>query len=74
MQLESGSTGNHGFVANTSTYSEFKPEESINEPALVTAGETLGIDRSTEEGVAKQQKGTAKIHDFCFGIPFGKIH
>nr|AFK48282.1 unknown [Lotus japonicus] len=24
-----------------------------------------------EEGVAQQQKKTAKIHDFCLGIPFG---
>lgn len=33
--------------------------------------EKVGLGESGQEGV-DQQKGTAKIHDFCFGIPFGK--
>lgn len=33
--------------------------------------EKLGSGETVQEGVS-QQKRTAKIHDFCLGIPFGK--
>ncbi|KAJ4970900.1 hypothetical protein NE237_003999 [Protea cynaroides] len=36
-------------------------------------GGKLRVDDQLQEQVATQQKGAAKIHDFCFGIPFGGL-
>lgn len=35
--------------------------------------EKTGMSEPLQEQGVNQQKGTAKIHDFCFGIPFGGL-
>ncbi|XP_042479886.1 protein FATTY ACID EXPORT 1, chloroplastic-like [Macadamia integrifolia] len=36
-------------------------------------GGKLGVDDQLQEQVVTEQKRAAKIHDFCFGIPFGGL-
>lgn len=48
--------------------------EEKQEPYLTkeeNGTEKIGFGEAQKEGV-DQQKRTAKIHDFCLGIPFGK--
>jgi hypothetical protein len=62
---------------NTLSYAavESKPNVEEKQQSYSTIEENgtekLGLGEAVQEGV-DQQKKTAKIHDFCFGIPFGK--
>ncbi|CAJ2671546.1 protein FATTY ACID EXPORT 1, chloroplastic isoform X2 [Trifolium pratense] len=61
---------------NTLSYAAVESKLNVEEkqPSYSTIEENgtekIGLGEAVQEGV-DQQKKTAKIHDFCFGIPFG---
>lgn len=56
--VEDASASYHGSSAKSHSAAE----------SVVTEGAT-----NEQEGIANQPKRAAKIHDFCFGIPFGGL-
>lgn len=78
MSLEShGAETANSDTKNTLSYapdeSKLKVEEKQESYSTVEKNgtEKIVLGEAVQEGV-DQQKRTAKIHDFCFGIPFGK--
>ncbi|KAL5989532.1 hypothetical protein ACLOJK_010424 [Asimina triloba] len=58
-------------IRTTITHSAGKDENSC--PVAEKAGGNLGTDLPGNVEGTVQQKRAAKIHDFCFGIPFGGL-
>ncbi|XP_057487329.1 protein FATTY ACID EXPORT 1, chloroplastic isoform X2 [Actinidia eriantha] len=79
MCSDGSGTGTSG--SQTKTSLSYTPDASISHiegsaKSYTTAEENVngnGMSEPVQEHVVTQQKGTAKIHDFCFGIPFGGL-
>ncbi|GFY84723.1 hypothetical protein Acr_03g0014970 [Actinidia rufa] len=79
MCSDGSGTGTSG--SQTKTSLSYPPDASISHlegsaKSYTTAEENVngnGMSELVQEHVVTQQKGTAKIHDFCFGIPFGGL-
>ena len=78
MCSDGSGTGTSG--SQTKTTLNYTPDASISHiegsaKSYKTAEENVngnGMSEPVQEHVITQQKSTAKIHDFCFGIPFGE--
>ncbi|OAY75057.1 Protein FATTY ACID EXPORT 1, chloroplastic [Ananas comosus] len=69
MCIRENSTKSPGFEANTAvTYNEDQTHES---PKTNFTAEPVDETMTMDKAVAPPPKRSAKIHDFCFGIPFG---
>ncbi|CAA6671689.1 unnamed protein product [Spirodela intermedia] len=56
---------------STISYSDSKPDPIKDD--LAKSHTTEAVDELPQEGFSIEKKKTAKIHDFCLGIPFGAI-
>lgn len=71
MRLEGDSNpGSINRENSTISYSDSKPDPIKDD--LAKSHTTEAVDELPLEGVSIKKKKTAKIHDFCLGIPFGK--
>lgn len=71
MCIRENSTKSPGFEANTAvTYNEDQTHES---PKPNFTAEPVDETMTMDKAVAPSPKRSAKIHDFCLGIPFGKF-
>lgn len=59
----------------TYIYEEASPSYngSSGQPHSAAEGFVVGKAVNEQESVVDQPKRAAKIHDFCFGIPFGQL-
>ncbi|XP_058096439.1 protein FATTY ACID EXPORT 1, chloroplastic isoform X2 [Magnolia sinica] len=79
MRIEGSSKESPGSEVKTSlSYTADKPTQHMqgagnSYPIAEQAGGNLGTDASVPVEGSIQQKKAAKIHDFCFGIPFGGL-
>ena len=78
MCSDGSGTGTSG--SQTKTSLSYTPDASISHlegsaKSYTTAEENVngnGMGEPVQEHVVTQQKGAAKIHECCFGIPFGE--
>ncbi|CAL9046760.1 protein FATTY ACID EXPORT 1, chloroplastic-like isoform X1 [Musa acuminata AAA Group] len=73
-----GSSPRSSIVANAATrYAEDKPDQADEplktNPTVKSINEKLDMDAHVQEEAVVPTKRSAKIHDFCFGIPFGGL-
>ncbi|THU57472.1 hypothetical protein C4D60_Mb03t03890 [Musa balbisiana] len=73
-----GSSPRGSIVANAATrYAEDKPDQADEplktNPTVKSINEKLDMDAHVQEEAVVPTKRSAKIHDFCFGIPFGGL-
>lgn len=74
MSLDGRGTDASGSdVKTTLRYDASELGVGKSHPDLVeNAAGKLGVDELVQENGIIQPKRAAKIHDFCFGIPFGE--
>ncbi|CAL9107000.1 unnamed protein product [Musa acuminata var. zebrina] len=73
-----GSSPRSSIVADAATrYAEDKPDQADEplktNPTVKSINEKLDMDAHVQEEAVVPTKRSAKIHDFCFGIPFGGL-
>ncbi|URD92678.1 Transmembrane proteins 14C [Musa troglodytarum] len=73
-----GSSPRSSIVVNAATrYAEDKPDQADEplktNPTVKSIDEKLDVDAHVQEEAVVPTKRSAKIHDFCFGIPFGGL-
>ncbi|XP_042483686.1 protein FATTY ACID EXPORT 1, chloroplastic-like isoform X2 [Macadamia integrifolia] len=79
MNLEGSGTGRSYSEATTTLSYTADPSRSHIEDTMKSnpnneqVGGKLGVDDQLMGQVVTQEKRAAKIHDFCFGIPFGGL-